>query len=56
VITSDLSEQVAATSLIKFDGSFVHLRIDSHVNSCGFVFGVLEDLKTRHPIREYNCK
>ncbi len=56
VITADLSQQIAATSLIKFDGSYVHLRIGPHANSCGFVFGVLEDLKTRHPIREYNCK
>ena len=56
LISADLTEQISEVSLIKFDGSYVHLRLAPHGNSCGFVYGVLEDMKAKHPMREYNCK
>lgn len=56
IIVRQFRELIAPTDLIKFDGNYVHLRIKPHSNSIGFMFGIIEDLKSRHPIREYSCR
>lgn len=56
IIIRQFMDKISHTDLIKFDGNYVHLRIKPHSKSIGYMFGVIEDLKTRHPIREYSCR
>lgn len=48
-----LCEQISDVEMIKYDGSYVYLRTEPHKQTCGYVHGVMEEIKKKHPIFEY---
>ena len=56
-LVAELSERIAKTQVINYDGSYLQLRLEQKVElTYGKVYGLLEQLQSNHPIREYSCK
>jgi hypothetical protein len=37
------------------DGNYVHIKLAKNDKTFGFMYTLLQDLKNKHPIREYSC-
>ena len=56
-VVADLTEHISQTTIKHFDGSYLQLRLDKNERiSYGKIYGYLEKMQQRHPIREYSCK
>jgi len=55
LICSDITEKASETSIAQMDGVYVHLKLQKNTKTFGFMYSLLQDLKTKYPIKEYSC-
>ena len=56
-IASTITDRIAKAHVVRFDGAYLELKLEKKEGlTFGKLYGILEQLKTELPIREYSCK
>ena len=54
-ICTSLTSSASEATIAKMDGVYVHIKLQKNDKSFGYMYTLLEDLKSKYPIKEYSC-
>ena len=55
-IIEELSNKASNANIQQLDGHYVHCRLEKNDKTYGYMFGLLEEMKLKYPIKEYSCQ